>query len=100
MQASDNKLTPMELQDQEATLSRLNISRESKKEAAEINRKRSLWFTISKEQKDERRVICNNCERRMGILCRECGCIIMAKTAMSGEKCPLDKWLPIEKSKS
>jgi hypothetical protein len=56
--------------------------------------------SLIKEQKDERRVICNNCERRMGILCRECGCIIMAKTAMSGEKCPLDKWLPIEKSKS
>ena len=61
------------------------------------NKKRSLWFTISKEVKDERRALCNSCESRMGIICKECGCVIRAKTAMSGEKCPLGKWLPIEK---
>ena len=54
----------------------------------------------SKEIRAERRGICNVCSSRKGILCTECGCIIRAKTCVAFEKCPIGKWLPIEKSKS
>jgi hypothetical protein len=50
-----------------------------------------------KQVKQERRNICNVCPSRKGILCSECGCIIRAKTCVAFEKCPIDKWLPIEK---
>ena len=70
---------------------------EVEREQAFEDKKKASWFTISKEAKSERRAICNSCESRMGIMCKECGCLIRAKTAMSGQKCPLDKWLPIEK---
>ena len=43
-----------------------------------------------------RQAICLTCEQRtptfIGFICKECGCIIRAKTNLSFEKCPLGKW--------
>jgi len=44
-----------------------------------------------------RRNICKTCPERKKILntveyCGQCGCVIFLKTAITTEKCPLDKW--------
>ena len=42
-----------------------------------------------------RREICNGCERNSNSLvpyCKECGCVIAAKTRVRETECPLKKW--------
>jgi len=40
----------------------------------------------------ERKSICDSCERRKGIMCGECGCVVVAKVNCSICECPLGKW--------
>ena len=51
---------------------------------------------VSPEEIDRRRGICEGCDKKKivaGCLkCGECGCLIMAKSRLPEEKCPLDKW--------
>jgi hypothetical protein len=44
-----------------------------------------------------RRNICKTCPEKKRMLhavdyCGQCGCVIFLKTAITSEKCPLDKW--------
>jgi len=36
--------------------------------------------------------ICNDCEKKKGKWCSECGCFLEAKTRCFICECPLDKW--------
>lgn len=60
---------------------------------------------VTKEQFDERFDKCKNCEHWNGSAllgtgrCKLCGCSTKAKLHLATEKCPIDKWGPIEKTK-
>ena len=41
---------------------------------------------------EERRAICDECDRNKLGLCAECGCVIKFKTALLASFCPLAKW--------
>ena len=49
---------------------------------------------ITKEQKDERRAICDACPNKIKSLgvCKKCGCVIEAKISFSRSSCPIDSW--------
>lgn len=44
------------------------------------------------EKSKERNDICDKCESRGFISCKECGCVIVAKINCSICECPLGKW--------
>jgi hypothetical protein len=48
----------------------------------------------------ERMQFCSKCPRRTfhGQFCGECKCLLQAKLRLEEERCPLDKWQPIEKA--
>ena len=41
---------------------------------------------------DKRRAICDDCEFKMGLNCKKCGCFIHAKTRVATARCPIGKW--------
>lgn len=46
---------------------------------------------------EDRIAICNQCDSRQKIskkesICKECGCVLSAKTRVKDEKCMLNKW--------
>ena len=41
---------------------------------------------------DKRRAICDDCEFKMGLNCKKCGCFIKAKTRVATTACPVGKW--------
>ncbi len=43
--------------------------------------------------------ICQSCEKKSGILCSECGCVLKIKTKVEECECPIGKWLAISKLK-
>ena len=43
-----------------------------------------------------RRTLCDKCEFKDGGLCQLCGCPIDKKVATLSEKCPADKWGPVD----
>lgn len=43
------------------------------------------------EESKRRFKICDTCEFRKGIICGECGCVLVAKTR-SDSQCPKNKW--------
>lgn len=45
-----------------------------------------------RELEAKRHRICWGCDRRKGLLCGECGCLLMAKIKVKSEACPLSKW--------
>jgi len=52
-------------------------------------------FIVSKEELEERRTQCNQCEFKKNIKpaqCTECGCVIKIKTLFPWQKCPIGKW--------
>jgi hypothetical protein len=51
---------------------------------------------LPSEQIEARRQICQKCDRRAGIQCLECECIIRGKTMLVTEDCPLGRWPAIE----
>ncbi len=44
---------------------------------------------------DARRAICEVCTKNSLGICKECGCVIKAKTMAEDAECPLKKWLTI-----
>lgn len=36
--------------------------------------------------------ICQECDRRLGTRCQECGCFVSLKVAVKVAKCPIDRW--------
>ena len=42
----------------------------------------------------ERMSICRKCEKLNPLLvqCKECGCLLVLKTKMKNQDCPLNKW--------
>ena len=41
---------------------------------------------------ERRRSICRECPLRKGAFCSECHCLLIAKTRVVDERCPLHKW--------
>lgn len=50
------------------------------------------FFTKLTEDEKKRTAICNDCNRRKGIKCGQCGCYLMAKVKCSICECPIGKW--------
>ena len=46
----------------------------------------------SRETRRVRRAICDECNKKKGGFCVECGCNIVLKTRLKREKCELMKW--------
>lgn len=44
------------------------------------------------ELKARRIATCERCDRFAGGRCRECGCQLVAKIALAGERCPIGEW--------
>ena len=49
---------------------------------------------VSQVVAEKRMSICRECDRFIKITtqCKECGCIMSAKTKLEPSKCPLNKW--------
>jgi hypothetical protein len=49
---------------------------------------------VESEVAEERMAICRACPQLIQALsqCKECGCIMTAKTKLPNASCPLDKW--------
>ena len=64
---------------------------------------RSGFSVVTEEQLQKRLEICSGCEfwDKSAFVgtgkCKKCGCSTQAKLRLATEKCPIDKWLPIEK---
>lgn len=43
-------------------------------------------------------LICNKCDRKLGVRCQECGCYVNKKAALLVSKCPLNRWPPSQVS--
>ncbi len=54
--------------------------------------------TLAATDTKQRRMICGNCEYStskgisMFTLCKKCKCLLMAKTQLANEHCPILKW--------
>lgn len=51
-----------------------------------------LSFTADRETSKQRILTCHGCPRYSYGACMECGCIVLVKTKLKDEKCPLGKW--------
>lgn len=49
-------------------------------------------FFADVEISRKRSEFCRTCPHSRNGLCLECGCVIMIKTKLSAEACPLKKW--------
>lgn len=49
---------------------------------------------VSEELHKQRLDICNSCEHLFKPTknCKKCGCFVTAKTKLTHQKCPIDKW--------
>jgi hypothetical protein len=47
---------------------------------------------VEKDVSKGRLEICNICQFNMGGICVRCGCILVAKTKLKNQKCPMGKW--------
>jgi hypothetical protein len=49
---------------------------------------------VSKEESETRMTICRACPRFISLTtqCKECGCIMKAKSTIKYAECPLKKW--------
>ena len=47
---------------------------------------------FNNELSAERMKICNNCINKKGGDCTICGCVLIAKTRVPEEFCPINKW--------
>lgn len=50
-----------------------------------------LIFKSENEEIKRKRLICKDCQFRKYLVCGECGCVILAKTA-SDDECPKNYW--------
>lgn len=46
----------------------------------------------SGDVRKKRSEICDSCDLRSKNRCTQCGCQLLAKVALDGEKCPIGKW--------
>lgn len=60
---------------------------------------RGYEVLATREHQYFREAICQDCPLFDGEQCGECGCLVMAKTALNTEKCPLNKWPRIWRKK-
>jgi len=51
-----------------------------------------MWPIVSEEKQEERRKICDSCDKKNLGICTECNCVIALKTKMKKTRCPLRKW--------
>jgi len=51
-----------------------------------------LSYISSKAVAKQRQSVCADCPRHNMGACLECGCILLVKTRLAAEKCPLGKW--------
>ena len=51
--------------------------------------------TVDREQYEQRMTICDDCDKRQGNRCQECGCRLHLKARGRAFKCPLGKWPPV-----
>lgn len=49
-------------------------------------------YIAEKKVKEERKKICETCDKNKMGVCSECYCIILSKTAYKNSTCPLGKW--------
>lgn len=47
---------------------------------------------------NERLAICHKCDRNSFGICRECGCVVKAKTKVEDCECPIGKWKTISET--
>lgn len=52
----------------------------------------NLSFVADGDISKDRLAICHTCPRYSHGACLECGCIMLVKTKLTAEKCPLGKW--------
>lgn len=52
----------------------------------------SLPFLADQKIQKERIDICYKCPEYSHGACKKCGCIMMVKSRLAAEKCPLGKW--------
>ena len=52
------------------------------------------WMTAMQDRIRGRLAVCKTCPEYIELTrqCRECGCFLPAKAAVSSMDCPLDKW--------
>lgn len=57
---------------------------------------------VAEDIQKERYNICSSCEflYKPTDTCKKCGCFMKYKTWMSGQKCPINKWLAVETEKN
>lgn len=68
---------------------------------------RTAWAKIAgyevlatRADQEAREKICCDCPFFDGFQCEACGCIVMAKSALTMEKCPKGKWGSVWRKKS
>lgn len=49
-------------------------------------------ISVEEGVRNDRLNICTSCEHLKLNICTKCGCLVHAKTWLSGAKCPIDKW--------
>lgn len=47
---------------------------------------------VTPEEQQKRLDICNQCDKKQGNRCGECGCFLKIKTSWASSECPLKKW--------
>lgn len=52
----------------------------------------NLPFVTESQTQKARMETCTSCPRYSHGACLECGCIMLVKTRLAAEKCPLEKW--------
>ncbi|TWT43068.1 hypothetical protein KOR42_45280 [Thalassoglobus neptunius] len=55
--------------------------------------------TVTKQVYEKRIAICQDCDRRQGNRCLECGCFLQLKARGRAFRCPLGKWEQISSKK-
>jgi succinate dehydrogenase/fumarate reductase-like Fe-S protein len=44
----------------------------------------------------ERQAICGSCDKRAGLVCSVCKCVLALKVRQNVRLCPLDKWAGVQ----
>jgi hypothetical protein len=47
---------------------------------------------LNQQERQERKTICDNCEKKNGVRCGMCGCFLIAMQKVKFTNCPLGKW--------
>jgi hypothetical protein len=47
---------------------------------------------LNQQERQDRKTICDNCEKKNGVRCGVCGCFLIAMQKVKFTNCPLSKW--------